>query len=698
MNIKKDILWRVILSIVVLAVFGVGLVISIVRIQFVQGDKWRQMSDSLYLKLRKVPAIRGSIYSEDGNLLATSVPIYKISLDFEVIQQYHKDSFQRYRPQLAQLLSNNLKNASAGRYDTLLIDGYKHHRRYLTISHNASFIQAQKLLNWPIFRAGRYKGGVILEERTIRRKPYGDLMARTIGYINENNRGAGIEASFTNDLSGVDGQMIVRRISGGYRPEENEIQIRPENGKDIFTTIDVHLQDIVSEALTEGLETHRAEFGTAILLEVKSGKIKAIANLNETAEGYRERFNHALGTGYEPGSTIKLVSAMATLDKGKVHIDDSVFIDGGEYKFTSKDIFKDSERGQPDYLTYREVFEKSSNVGIIKTTYSSYRDAPREFIEYFDKLHLTEPIGTGIRGEVKPTIIRPDQSAWAGTTLPSLSIGYSVKTSPMHMAMLYNAVANNGVMMKPYLISSVGYLGKAEQTFEPVVLNEKICKSETLELLKDLLEGVVEEGTAKNLRDLPFKVAGKTGTSKISGGASGYQEGQYYSSFVGYFPSDAPQYTLMVLVGKPSSGQYYGASVAVPVFKNVARKVQANSLHIFPPKSDSTFLPALISGRWKDVRKTLKHLSLEYERPDAEINNLVSGSPEHDQVILNARSLPQNSMPDFEGFALRHALTELENKGYKVRFTGFGKIVEQSPLPGSPLTKGQVIYLRLSPR
>lgn len=695
MNIKKDILWRVVLSIVFLALFGIGLMYSIVRLQVVEGDKWRQMSDSLYRKYKAVPAIRGSIYSEDGNLLATSVPIYRISLDFEVIRTYHKDSFQQLRLTLAEAVSRTLKNGSASHYDSILRRGYLERDRYLTLISSASYIQAQNVMRLPIFRAGRYKGGVIMEERTVRRKPYGGLMARTIGFINENKVGAGIEASYHDDLAGVDGKILVRKISGGYRPLDDELQINPVNGKDIFTTIDVHLQDIVNESLVEGVEENGAAFGTAILMEVKTGKIKAMANVDKTGTGYVERFNHAIGTAYETGSTMKLLSVMATLEEGEYSPDDSIDINHGRLIFSRRDTFEDSGDGHPRFLTYRQVFEQSSNVGIIRTTYNTFRSKPEKFLSYFDNLHLTKPLSTGIRGEVKPSIVRPTNPVWSASTLPSLSIGYSFTTSPLHMAMLYNAIANGGVMMKPYIISSIGYLGKAEKIFGSEVLNKKICSTSTLEILREFLNGVVENGTASSLKDLPFKVAGKTGTSKISGGSQGYLQSQYYSSFVGYFPSDQPRYTLLVLVAKPSLGKYYAASVAVPVFEAVARKVQANTLQQKIERIQPPHKPVLVTGRWTDVKRFARRFNFSYTHESGASSQLVRMVPGEKKLTVSATSNQEGRMPDLIGFGLRHALYELENKGYRVRFTGYGKVVEQAPGPGAVLTGNQVIYLKL---
>jgi cell division protein FtsI (penicillin-binding protein 3) len=679
----------------VLSLFGFGLLYSIARIQYVHGDKWEQMGDSLYVQYRTAPAIRGSIYSEDGNLLATSVPIYRISLDFAIIKKFHSDSFQRLRPSLAKGLSTTLKNGSITRYDSILRLGYRKRTRYKTITFNASFLQAQKILSMPIFHAGRYQGGLIMEERTIRRKPYGDLMARTIGFINENHVGAGIEASYDKELAGVDGKMLVRKISGGFRPLDEESQIKPENGKDIFTTIDVHLQDIVNESLLEGVSLNGAAFGTAVLLEVNTGKIKAIVNINRTDKGYRERFNHALGTNYEPGSTLKLLSVLATLEEGDYEPQDSIDINYGKLIFSKRDTFEDSGRHNPKYLTYRQVFEKSSNVGIIKTTYATFKDQPAELIRYYDELHLTQPLETGIKGEVVPSILRPDQPSWSGTSLPSISIGYSFTTSPLHMAMLFNAVANDGIMMKPYLVSSIGYLGTAEKSFGPQVLNRRICSDKTIDTLKSFLDGVVENGTAKSLKDLPFKVAGKTGTSKISGGSSGYKKGQYYSSFIGYFPSDKPRYTLLVLVAKPSSGRYYGSSVAVPIFKKIAQKVQANTLFKQVERQNQPEVPVLLSGRWSDIKKTARNLGFDYESGSYSPEELVKLSQDSLTMKVGRINTPIGEMPDMIGLGLRHALYELENQGYKIQFSGYGKIIKQAPKPNTTLRPGQVIYLKL---
>jgi len=695
LNIKKDILWRVIVSILMLTGLGVAILWSAVRLQVVEGDHWRSVSDSLHVTHRTIPAVRGSIYSDDGSLLSTSVPIYKLSLDFEVINRLHSDSFEQYTNELAEKLSSTLENRSAEEYKQLLTTGYRKQSRYVTISRHANFIQTRDIQNLPIFNAGRYKGGVILEERTIRKKPYDGLMFRTIGFINENHKGAGIEASYDDILTGEDGRMVVRRITSGYyRPIDNNMKLSAKDGKDIFTTVNIHLQDLLHEALAAGIEANDAEHGTAILLDVKTGQIKAIANLNKTENGVAERYNHALGMLYEPGSTVKIVSALAALEEGHVDTDDSIDVHNGKYKFFEKDSIMDSGHGDHRNLTYQQVVEKSSNVGISLTAYNGFKNKPNDFIEYFDELHLTTALQTGIKGEAEPFILRPNKPGWSGMSVPSISIGYSFNTSPLHMAMLYNAIANNGVMMRPYIIKGIGRFGQIEEAYEPTTLNKTICSESTLASLKQMLEGVVQNGTASKLKNLGFPVAGKTGTSRISDSKSGYTK-QYHSSFVGYFPADQPKYTLIVVISKPSKGRYYGASVALPVFKEIASRIYANAVHQKMVDKDTIVLPEQLTGTYAEVKTLAKRYDLPMEFKSRK-NELVSAKPTGDFLGGSAITMSDNTMPELKGMGLTDCLYLLENKGFKVSHRGNGKVVEQFPLPGTKMPLGKTVYLRLS--
>jgi len=697
LNVKKDILWRVLVSILMLTILGGAIVYSIVRVQYAEGDEWRAIGDSLHVRHQQIPAVRGSIYSDDGSLLATSVPIYKISIDFSVIHEHHRDSFKRYQSLLAASMSKVLKNRTEQEYVALIQEGYRKKRKYVTVIRNASFIQSKSIKSLPIFSSGRYKGGILLEERTIRKKPYYGLMHRTIGFINENHKGAGIEASFDEILTGKDGKLVVRRLTGGnYRPLENDMKISAQDGKDVFTTVDIHLQDMVHEALSKGILNNEAEYGTAVLLEVKTGQIKAIANIDNTEDGLTERFNHAIGTGYEPGSTIKLVSAIAALENDDIEIDDSVRVYKGKYKFFENDSIEDSGHTKVDNLTYQQVFEQSSNVGISTIAFKGFRNDPDEFIAYFDQLRLTEPLQTGIKGEVIPTILRPGKQGWSGMAIPSLSIGYSAKMSPLHVAMLYNAVANNGVMMRPYIISGTGSFGKIETENEPHINNKKICSASTLQDVKSMLEGVVIRGTAsQKLKNLTFSVAGKTGTSRISDDAKGYSK-DYHSSFVGYFPADNPKYTLIVLISRPSKGRIYGSAVALPVFKEIALKIYANAVHRKVEPLDTAHLPSLVSAKYKYVKAACKQLDVPYDI-DARNHDYVRLTPDNGELVGDVVPFADNTMPDVSGFGLASCLYLFENKGYKIQHKGYGKVFKQSPLPGSKMAKGRTIYLDLRP-
>lgn len=682
------------LSISGLFLFGILIIYFIGRIQFVEGEHWRDLSDSLTVKYRMIPPVRGSIYADQGELLATSMPLYKISLDFDVIAHRHKDSFPIHLNALAANFSNTFGNRSATEYKALLNRAFRQRDRYFLITRNASFLQVKQLRTWPIMREGRYKGGVIIEERTKREKPYGPIMARTIGFVNENGRGAGLEASFNDALSGDSGKILVQRISGGYRPLNDEFAVKPKNGDDVFTTLNVELQDIVHAALLRGVQTYDAQFGTAILLETATGQIKAMANLTRSGEEYLELFNHAVGTLYEPGSTAKLFSAIALLDGNHLKPSDSIDIEWGKTRFYDR-IIEDSDAGRYNKLSFQQIFELSSNVGFSKSIFKAFQKDPDEFLDIFNRLHLDKAIDIGIRGAGNPEILNPKSPGWSGTALPSMSIGYSMQLTPMHVAMVYNAIANNGRMVKPYLIRGIGALGSIHTEYEPTSLSSSICNASDIKTLREFLEGVVLRGTARSLSTLPFPVAGKTGTARIAYSGK-YEEYKYNSSFVGYFPANDPKYTALVLISEPK-GSYYGSTVAVPVFKEIAQKVYARAVRSGLPDSLDVQYPAMLTGQYADLKRVAKEF--EFKIPGSDLDNSDWIRLQRDSTAYKVHVVGSNNrMPDLSGFGLSDALYLLENKGHKVRFTGHGKVRKQAPEPGAPLAKGQTIYLQLSTR
>lgn len=680
-----------------IALFGVLVLVSTLRVQWVEGAHWKALSDSLTTRTREIPATRGSIFSDDGNLLATSIPKYKISLDFDVIRNYHSDSFNRYVPFFARELHRRFGHHTEAEYKKILSDNYRERSRYVVLEKNASFIDLKEIKQWPVFRSGRFKGGLIAEERTIRKNPYGGMLARTIGYVNENGVGAGLEASYQDQLAGTNGEVVVQRISGGYEPVADGLIIEPKDGMDIFTTINVEIQDISHTALLRALERHQADFGCAIVMEVSTGKIKALVNLSRTPSGtYSETYNHAIGRNIEPGSTMKLISALALLNDNKIGLEDSVDINNGRYQFYDRWI-EDSEKGTHQKLTFREVFEKSSNVGVARSVFEAYKDDPDDFIEYYQNLFEGKDLNIHLKGAARPIWLTPKDSLWSGLTLVSTSIGYSVRMSPIHILSLYNAIANDGKMMRPLLVTGYGKMGAIEENFEPQVVSSSICSASTLKMLQGLLVGVVNEGTARNLKDLPFQVAGKTGTARMPKGSEGYYKDRYNASFAGYFPAEKPEYSCYVLVNRPRSGAYYGSSVAAPVFKEIARQIYAQKIRV-PVDSLPAYTDEFsVKGFGNDIEMIQDQLDLRAKHiprsaKKAEWQQLIKHG---DTVRINALSPQKNIIPDLTNMGIRDAIYLLENMGYIVRFRGVGKVAEQSPKAGESLQPGQTIYLRL---
>jgi len=694
-NVKKDILWRVIISMVLMVLFGASIFFFTVRVQVVEGEKWREFSDSTTLRFREIPAVRGNIYSEDGNLLATSIPKYKISLDMKVIPN---DSFYRFVEDVSILMAQTFGNKSSDEYLRLLKEGKAKRNRYLTITRNASYLQLREMKTWPIFRMGRYKGGLIEEERTERKLPLGSLASRTIGFKNPNIMGVGLEATYDAILGGISGKRLVQKISGGYKPINDENEIEPENGKDIYTTLDVNIQDITQAALLKSLVANNAHHGCAIVMEVKTGKIRAIANLKKGSDDeYAEYFNYALGGNFEPGSTFKLVSALALLEEGHNKPEDSIEINFGKFLFFDR-MMKDSEHSPFEKITFQESIEKSSNVGVSRLIYNAYKSKPAEFVAEIKRLHLTESMNLGFNGEAKPNMREPGQTGWSGTTLPWLSIGYAIEMTPLHMLMFYNAIANDGRMMKPLLINGIGRMGKIKEKFEPITLEKSICSKSTLATLKSMLEGVVQNGTATNLKDAGVNIAGKTGTAQIAEGAGGYSHEKYNASFAGYFPAENPMYSCIVVISEPTMGAYYGSAVAGPVFKEIARKVYAKGTgQMIAKNNDSLQFPPFFNGFYADQKIILEALDLPIEKSTKKNDfEWAEGKPATYQIIIEASDYPDGIMPNFKGMGLRDALYIAENRKLRVQYQGYGKIIGQSPSAGSRINAGSSIQLNLA--
>lgn len=698
MQIKKEILLRIYITFFVLSLFGAAILFQAFRIQVVEGDHWKSMADSLTTAYRTVTADRGNIFSADGRLLATSLPFFDIRMD-ALTPAIDDKLFYSKVDSLALLMAEKFGDKDRFYYKDKLVKARKEGNRYLLLKRNISYPDLQEIKEWPLFRRGRYRGGLIVIHKNKRVLPFGLLANRSIGYV-RHTAGAssvGLEAAFNEYLQGRNGKQLMRKVAGGsWVPIGNENEIEPQNGKDIVTSIDVNMQDIAEDALKRTLIKHGANHGCVILMEVETGEIKAIANLGRRAEGdYWEDYNYAIGEAKEPGSTFKLATVMALLEDGSIDLDDSVDIGYGTTVFFDR-VMRDAEPHKKGKVTVRYAFEVSSNVGISKLAQLHYGDQPAKYISRLKQFHLDQKTGIELAGEAKPFIRQPADKGFSLVSIPWMSVGYEVMLSPLQMLTFYNAVANNGKMMKPYLVKSIADYGKTLKSFRPKVIDPSIAGKKTIRKAQELLEGVVVHGTAKRVKSRYFKIAGKTGTAQIAQGRKGYSK-VYQASFVGYFPADHPRYSCIVVINGPSKGVYYGGSVAGPVFKELAEKVYALTLekeqNIAEHENwinDPTYSP---KGFQEDFIRVYDEINLHYKAVEEEI--WVDATLKKDSVLFQTEEVHAAAVPDVRGMGLRDALYLLENRGLKVDFEGQGKVVWQSIRAGTPLGPGGYSSIKL---
>lgn len=700
MEIKKDILWRAYLCFIGMALFAVAILARVFFIQHVEGDYWRGMSDSLHTAYMDLDADRGTIYSEEGRMLSTSIPYFDIRIDFRADGLLDKkgDVFKKNVDSLSVCLANLFRDRSAAEYKRTLQEGYRNRDRYFLLKKEVKFDEYQAMRNFPLFRLGRNKSGFIAETKNKRINPFKLLANRTIGLARENAQNVGLERTYDDQLNGITGKRLMRRIAGGtYMPVEG-YDIEPENGKDIISTLDVNMQDIAENALMNMMVQNQAEHGTCILMEVKTGKIKAIANLGRQKDGsYWEDMNYALQVG-EPGSTFKLATMIAVLEDGYVTPNTTVDLNYGTWRIGRRTVY-DSEPHRFTTVSVKKAFERSSNVGMAKLAYQYYYKKPNDFAAHFSRLHLNERTGIDLVGEGRPVIKTTESRTWSATTLPWMAFGYEVLQSPLQTAMLYNAVANNGKMMRPYLVNAIMEYGKPVKEFEPVVVMDSICSSRTLTQLKDMLEGVVLNGTATKLQTPYYRIAGKTGTALVANGNRGYADKIYQSSFAGYFPADDPQYTCVVVIkNRPHAAKFYGGTVAGPVFREVADKLYALAVQKPRPVRGTPGLDTLMpmkGGKGSEWKSIVQALNLPWQ------GSLTSSNwvrPEIKDKKVSFRGLEQGPgiVPDVKGMGLKDALYLLENAGLRVVIRGAGKVSSQSLAGGSRINKEQTIVIELS--
>jgi cell division protein FtsI (penicillin-binding protein 3) len=675
-------------------------------IQNVQGKYWRALSDSLHQKYVDLSAERGTIYSEDGNMLSTSVPYFNIYIDFDAdgLREKNGKRFKDNLDSLSLCLANLFRDQSAAAYKKQLLRGFKADDRYYLLHRNLSFNQYKQLRSFPLVRQGRNKSGFIIDASSKRLNPFGLLANRTIGLSRDNAQNVGLERTYDSLLRGENGRRLVRYLNAGtYIPVEG-YEIDPENGKDILTTIDVNTQDIAENALLSMMLENECEHGTCIVMETATGKIKAMANLGRQSDGtYWEDLNYAIRAS-EPGSTFKLATLLSLLDDHEVKLSDHLNIEGGTWKIGTRTVH-DAEKQEVSDLTVEQAFEHSSNVGMAKLVVAHYSQHPQQFVDHLKKLRLNEVTGIDLAGETSPIIKSPKSRTWSASTLPWMAFGYEVLISPLQTLTLYNAVANNGKMMKPYLVNAVQYAGGVDRQTQPVVLIDKICADETLAELKTCLEGVCLKGTAKSaFKNCFYSVAGKTGTALVANGNRGYADHIYQSSFAGYFPAGHPRYTCIVVIkNKPFAKKYLGALVAGPVFREVADKLM--SLEALTPDSNQlaayTWLMKKDSsayyyaGATEEIKKILYTLQMPFS--DSSGDKKWSGVyREKEQPLVKAKNEESRQVPDVKGMGLKDALFLLESCNIQVLTKGSGKVKQQSITPGTLVSKNQKLILELN--
>jgi cell division protein FtsI (penicillin-binding protein 3) len=706
MDIKKDILWRVYLCFIAMTLLGFVVLGRTFYIQQVEGKYWQSMGDSLHTKFIPIQAERGTIYSEDGNMLSTSVPIFDVFIDFgaEGLREKNGKRFRDNIDSLSWHLSNLFKDKNAAEYKRTLQLSYKKEDRYFILKKKISFSEYKALRSFPLVRQGRNKSGFIIDTRDKRINPYVLLANRTIGLSREDStKNVGLERSYDSLLKGSTGQRLMRYAAGAYVPVDGA-EVDPENGKDIIATLDTYMQDVAENALMKMLVNNNSLHGTAIVMETATGKIKAIANLGKQADGtYAEDLNYGIAKATEPGSVFKLATLMSLMDDGYVTKNSIVDCEGGAKYFYGLRI-KDSHLGTGS-ISVKEAFARSSNVAFAKLADQYYHNQPSKFINNLHKYRLDVLTGVDITASsAKPTIKRPTNRSWANTTIPYMAHGYEELVTPLHMLTLYNAVANNGKLMKPYLVSAVKQYGVKLRQIQPQVMVEKICSNETLAQIKECLAAVVDSvhGTGhKILFDSAYKIAGKTGTAVTALNNKGYNKGNkiYQSSFIGYFPAQNPKYTMAVVVQNTRESKLvYGADVSGRVFKEIADRIYGRYLSTQKYKSITGFdtLQYNYYGTSKDVKSIFNQMNISYNANNT-TNTIQQVSYKNNKVIAGANvAIIKSTVPNVTGMGLKDAINILENAGLKTMVSGKGKVVNQSIVAGTIFKKNQTITLLLN--
>ncbi len=660
---KKHIVNRLYLVSVFILILFIGIIYKIVDIQYVNGSEYRKLSEELTIKNDTIPSNRGSVFSEKGSLLATSMPQYEIRMDPYTID---KKVFQKKVHKLSSSLSKMLGRKSTQGWENYIRKARKNRERYILITKGLDYKEYLRIKSFPIFKLGVNKGGFIALQSTVRVHPLGKVAERTIGY--DDHRGAsGIEGAFRKDLKGKHGWRLMQKIAKGrWRPINDNNEKEPINGKDIITTINVNIQDIAHHSLLRQLEKYEADHGCAVVMETKTGEIKAIANLGRGKNGkYYERLNYAIGESSEPGSAFKVMAMTAALELGVIDTGAIVNTGNGRYRMHRR-IISDSHRGGYGKISFARVLEVSSNIGFAKVIDEKFGKNPTVFTDKLKEMHLNSKTGVPIKGEGIPIIPdTKDKKLWSKNALPSMAYGYNLKMTPLQILTFYNAIANNGVMVKPYFIKEIRSGDKIHKRFDTEVIDSKICSDETVKKLKVILKNVVKRGTGEKLYSPTFSMAGKTGTARKEYWKQDWdKKKKYISSFTGYFPAENPKYSCIVVIHEPKTKHgYYGADVAGPVLKDMAQKIYTSNY----------------------IESEIDNAPFKEDAVDKKFDEYLKNSQKYVTI-----------MPNVSGMPVMDAISLLENMGLSVTCKGNGKITEQSIKAGEKVKPKNKITLKAS--
>ena len=688
---------------------GVVIIVKAVLVQTKEGDELRKLAEQVETRFDTLQASRGDILADNGSLLATDVPIFEVGIDPQVIDD---SIFNADIDQLSQQLAKMFPKRNAERWKKGLIDARNAGRRYFLVDLNVTLQQYREMETFAILNQGNLKGGLSKSQPKFKRiHPYGSLALRTIGYINDSIV-VGLESAYDSLLRGTDGHRKQRHLHHGvWIPVDDENNIEAVNGDDIVTTIDIGIQDIAERALRHALVENKAEQGCAIVMEVPTGHVKAITNLQRDKQTDRcqELFNFAIGNGIEPGSTFKLASMLVLLENfPDLNINSHINIGGGPLVFSGKKMSDDHTIHADGRVTIREVFEQSSNKGTAKLITDYFGAHPERYVNGLYNLGLNVPLGTGIAGEARPYIKHPilDKVHWSKTSLPWMSIGYELRLPPLQILTLYNAVANEGKMMKPMFVKEIRKEGVPIEKIEPVVIKEHIASQKTIDSIQSMMEGVVLRGTAKMLRGTEYGIAGKTGTAQLYNvekkaykwvNAEGRVERDYNVTFVGYFPAEKPVYSCIVVISKAKGRFYSAGKVAAPAFKEISDRVYATKIKgmIEEDAPEKTRIDSTI--RYKtETSPYLAAAGLSYS--DRSLGSewvTTAYSKEDGQYLVEPVQFDSVRVPDVKGMNITDAVYLLENRGWNIAFDGKGKVTQQSVKPGDTLLPGGLITLTL---